>query len=88
MGKRKGKGREERVPGVWAVLASRESAGMTRTPVCFHASSGADVGGGGLGVDDSAILGGVVRWKGVCTRIESCMRGGGFEALSDSGWRA
>jgi hypothetical protein len=70
MGKRKGKGREQRVPGVWAVLASRESAGMTRTPVCFHASSGADVGGGGLGDEDSAISGGDMRWKGVCTRIE------------------
>jgi hypothetical protein len=58
------------------VLASRESAGMTRTPVCFHASSGADVGGGGLGVEDSAILGGDRIWKGVCTRIKSWMRGG------------
>jgi hypothetical protein len=77
------------VPGVCAVLASRESAGMTRTPVCFHASSGADVGGGGLGVEDSAILGADMRWKGVCTRIEGWMRGReGFEALSDSGWRA
>ncbi len=32
---------------------SRESAGMTRTPVCFHASSGAVVGGE---FEDSAIL--------------------------------
>jgi hypothetical protein len=33
------------IPGVWAVLESRESDGMTRTPVCFHASSGGPVGG-------------------------------------------
>jgi hypothetical protein len=52
-GKRGKRGRE--VPGVWAVLESRESAGMTRTPVCFHASSGTEVGGGGFGVEDSAI---------------------------------
>jgi len=39
------------------VLESSESAGMTRTPVCFHASSsGAEVGGGGFGVEDSAIF--------------------------------
>jgi hypothetical protein len=38
------------------VLESNESAGITRTPVCFHASSGADVGGGGLGAEGSAIL--------------------------------
>lgn len=41
-------GREERgmedVPGVCAVLVSRESEGMTRTPVCFHWSGGGDVG--------------------------------------------
>jgi hypothetical protein len=29
---------------------------MTRTPLCFHASSGADVGGGGLGAEGSTIL--------------------------------
>ena len=44
------------IPGVWGVLESNESAGMTRTPLCFHASSGADIGGGGLGADGSTIL--------------------------------
>src|SRR5580693_7511605 len=29
------------MPGVWAVFASSESAGITRTPVCFQPSSGA-----------------------------------------------
>jgi hypothetical protein len=44
------------IPGVWGVLESNESAGMTRTPLCFHASSGADIGGGGLGAEGSTIL--------------------------------
>ena len=42
---REGKGAREDVPGVWAVLVSRLSPGITRTPVCFHASSGGAVGG-------------------------------------------
>src|SRR5271165_1736291 len=29
------------MPGVWAVLASSESAGITRTPECFQPSAGA-----------------------------------------------
>jgi hypothetical protein len=49
-------GKKEGIPGVWGVLESNELAGMTRTPLCFHASSGADDGGGGLGAKGSAIL--------------------------------
>lgn len=36
---------EKNGPGVWAVLVSSWSLGITRTPVCFQASSGGDVGG-------------------------------------------
>jgi hypothetical protein len=48
--------RRKEIPAVWGVLESNESAGMTRTPLCFHASSGVDVGGGGLGAEGSTIL--------------------------------
>jgi hypothetical protein len=65
---------------------SSESAGMTRTPVCFHASSGGAVGGGGFGTEGSAILKGM-RCFYVCTRIK--MRDWmEIEALSNFGWRA
>jgi hypothetical protein len=48
---------------------SNELAGMTRTPVCFHASSSGAVGGGGFGAEGSAIFKGM-RCFYLCTRIE------------------
>jgi hypothetical protein len=33
------------MPGVWAVLLSSRSPGITRTPVCFHSSGVAGTGG-------------------------------------------
>jgi hypothetical protein len=41
------------MPGVWAVLESRESAGITWTPLCFHCSV---EGTGGISEDESAIV--------------------------------
>lgn len=64
---------------------------MTRTPVCFHASSGALVGGGGLGVDDSAIFGNRNEMSECTEGLGTIEHGRGeeeVEAQSEFGWRA